>query len=169
MQITARTRTKDLVNVLNESNVRELLDKVQPVPLEKTLMDMTIAEFADLMADEEGYILNVILNEKRALRAFGRLKQYRTEMESISKFMKMYDAKRSADEERAAKGILFPNIVQRMLIDCVRFFHLHSFDDAGKIKVSEWLTVFQDDASQAAYHRNYSKIIENKGKMKKGK
>lgn len=168
MKLTKKTKTKDVLPLLNAKTLEQLLCEVPPVPLKKPLMNMTIAEFSEIFTDEDNYIASILLNEKRALVAFGKLRQYKKEMEDIGKFMKMYEAQRSTDEERASKGIIFPNTAQKMLLDCVRFFHLHSFTEAEKIKVSEWLMVFQDEASAAVYQRNYTKLMEAKGKQKKG-
>ncbi len=168
MKITKRTKTKDVLPLLTQDTLKELLEKVPAVPLDKPLITLTVGEFGEIVEDEEPYIVK-LLSHRKALKAFGRLKQYKQEMEAIAKFFKLYDVRRTADESNAAVGIKFPNLGQRMLIDCVKWFHLNSMEDAEKVKLSAWLTMWQDEAANALYQRNYSKILEQKHKSKNGK
>lgn len=168
MQITNKTLTKDILPLLTKELLEELLEKVPAVPLKKPLLSMTIGEFGAIVEDEETYIVK-LLSHRKALKAFGLLKQYRQEIDGISKFFKLYDYQKTQEEKAAAVGIRFPNLGQRMLIDVVKWFHLNSMQEAEKIKISEWLTIWQDEAANALYQRNYSKIIDQKHKAKNGK
>ena len=168
MKITKRTKTRDVLPLLTQDTLKELLEKVPAVPLDKPLITLTVGEFGEMVEDEETYI-GKLLKHRKALKAFGRLKQYKQEIEAISKFFKLYDIRRTADESNAAIGIKFPNLGQRMLIDCVKWFHLNSMEEAEKVKLSAWLTMWQDEAANALYQRNYSKILEQKHKVKNGK
>lgn len=166
MKITHKTKTADILPLLDDNNVKGFLSQIPAHPLEKSIMSMSILEFSEILADEEAFIKK-ILDHKRALVAFGRLRSYKEQIEDISKFMKLYDYKKSAEEEQAAKGIVFPDFSMRMLADCVKFFNLHSFDEAEKVKVSEWLAIFQFSASEALFQYRFSKIIEDKTKSNK--
>lgn len=168
MKITKRTKTRDVLPLLTQDTLKELLEKVPAVPLDKPLITLTVGEFGEMVEDEETYI-GKLLKHRKALKAFGKLKQYKQEIEAISKFFKLYDVRRTADESNAAVGIKFPNLGQRMLIDCVKWFHLNSMEEAEKVKLSAWLTMWQDEAANALYQRNYSKILEQKHKSKNGK
>lgn len=168
MKITKRTKTRDVLPLLTQDTLKELLEKVPAVPLDKPLITLTVGEFGEMVEDEETYI-GKLLKHHKALKAFGKLKQYKQEIEAISKFFKLYDVRRTADESNAAVGIKFPNLGQRMLIDCVKWFHLNSMEEAEKVKLSAWLTMWQDEAANALYQRNYSKILEQKHKSKNGK
>lgn len=168
MKITKRTKTRDVLPLLTQDTLKELLEKVPAVPLDKPLITLTVGEFGEMVEDEETYI-GKLLKHRKALKAFGRLKQYKQEIEAISKFFKLYDVRRTADESNAAVGIKFPNLGQRMLIDCVKWFHLNSMEEAEKVKLSAWLTMWQDEAANTLYQRNYSKILEQKHKSKNGK
>lgn len=168
MVINYRTLTKDILPLLTKELLEEILDKVPAVPLDKPLLSLTVGEFGEIIEDEETYIVK-LLKHRKALKAFGLLKQYRQEIEAISKFFKLYDVRKTADESNAAVGIKFPNFGQRMLIDCVKWFHLNKMEDAEKVKLSAWLTMWQDEAANALYQRNYSKIMEQKHKVKNGK
>lgn len=168
MKITKHTKTRDVLPLLTQDTLKELLEKVPAVPLDKPLITLTVGEFGEMVEDEETYI-GKLLKHRKALKAFGRLKQYKQEIEAISKFFKLYDVRKTADESNAAVGIKFPNLGQRMLIDCVKWFHLNSMEEAEKVKLSAWLTMWQDEAANALYQRNYSKILEQKHKSKNGK
>lgn len=169
MRITKWTKTRDLLALLPDKEAWEkVLEAVPPMSLRRPLLSMTVGEVAEIFDDTDTYMAE-LLSEKRALKAFGRLKQFNTEMDGISKFIKMYDTKKSQEEEQAARGIVFPNMSQRMLLDCVKFFRLHSMKEAEKVPFADWLTVFQDEASSAKYQRAYSKIIEQKHRLQSKK
>lgn len=168
MVINCKTLTKDILPLLTQDTLKELLEKVPAVPLDKPLLSLTVGEFGEIIEDEETYIVK-LLKHRKALKAFGLLRQYRQEIEAISKFFKLYDVRKTADESNAAVGIKFPNFGQRMLIDCVKWFHLNSMEEAEKVKVGDWLTLWQNEAANALYQRNYSKILEQKHKSKNGK
>ena len=167
MVINYKTLTKDILPLLTKELLEDLLKNIQPVPLKKALFKMSVGEFGELVEDEETYIAG-LLKQRKALKAFGMLKQYRNEMKVLEGFMKMYDYNRTQEERNAAVGIKFPNLSQRMLIDCVRWFHLRTTEEAEKITVSEWLLFWQDEASSALYQRNFQKLMEQKY-QKKGK
>lgn len=166
MKITKRTKTRDVLPLLTQDTLKELLEKVPAVPLDKPLITLTVGEFGEMVEDEETYIAK-LLKHRKALKAFGKLKQYKQEIEAISKFFKLYDVRRTADESNAAVGIKFPNLGQRMLIDCVKWFHLNSMEEAEKVKVGDWLTLWMDEAANMLYQRNYQKLLEQKHKAKK--
>jgi len=166
MKITKRTKTKDILPLLTQATLKELLEKVPAVPLKKPVLAMSIGEFGEIVEDEEIYIAK-LLKHRKALKAFGRLKQYKQEMEALAKFFKLYETKKSQEETAAAKGIIFPNLAQRMLIDCVGWFHLNNTEAAEKIKVSEWLTLWQDEAANMLYQRQYMNIMDAKNKAKR--
>ena len=169
MKITRRTKTRDILPLLTKERLDDLLQQVDEVPLRKPLLSMTIGEFGDIVEDEEGFLLSLVKRNRRALRFLGRLKSYRSEMDGLNKFIKRFDIEQSKEEKAAAKGVLFPNMSQRMLLTCCKFFGLGSFRKAEKCKVSEYLTIFQDEASSVVFQRKYNKIIEAKYKAKNKK
>lgn len=166
MKITKHTKTKDILPLLTQDTLKELLEKVPAVPLNKPLLSMTVGEFGEIIEDEETHIAK-LLKHRKALKAFGLLKQYKQEMEALAKFFKMYEIKRTQEEEAATKGVVFPNLAQRMLVDCVKHFHLNSMEEAEKVKVSEWLTMWQDEAANMLYQRQYMNIMDAKNKAKR--
>lgn len=166
MEITRKTLTKDILPLLTQATLKELLEKVPAVPLKKPVLAMSIGEFGEIVEDEEIYIAK-LLKHRKALKAFGLLKQYKQEIEAISKFFKLYEYHKTQEETAAAKGITFPNLGQRMIIDVVRWFGLHSTKEAEKITVGEWLTFWMDEAANALYQRNYQKLLEQKHNSKR--
>lgn len=166
IKITKRTKTKDILPLLNEDSFKRLLDAVPEHPLETSIFSMKIKQFAEILEDETEFI-SLLLNHKRILVAVGRVKQYKKEVEQFANFLKMYDYKQTNEEKRASHGIVYPSMAQRMLTDCVRFFNLKSFDEAEQKTVSEWLAVFQSDAANALYQRKLHEEFEKKMKKKK--
>ena len=166
MQITNKTLTRDILPLLTQDTLKELLEKVPAMPLKKPVLAMTVGEFGEIVEDEDAFVAK-LLKHRKALKAFGRLKQYKQEMEALSRFFKLYETKKSQEENNAAKGVVFPNLAQRMLIDCVRWFHLNSTEEAEKVKVSDWLTFWMDEAANMLYQRNYQKLLEQKNKAKR--
>ena len=166
IQITHKTKTKDILPLLNAENIERLLDAVPPFPLETSIFSMEIKRFADILEDEQSFIES-LLSEHKALKAFGRLKQYRSEINGFTSFLKQYDFKETSEEQQAKRGIQFPDMAMRMLTDVTRFFGLKSFDDAERMKVSDWLAVFQNDAASALYQRKLNDIYKRKSDVKK--
>lgn len=167
MRITKWTKTKDVLPLLNETNMQQLIDRIPPYPY-KSVLTMQISEFGELIEDEMSYITkNIFLKHRRFLKAFGMMKDLKSQMDSLGKFIEKFNKKQTPEEKQAARGILFPSFVQRMLLDVVKFFHLNSFEEAEKMKVCDWLLVFQAESSNNLYQFNYQKILEQKADLKK--
>lgn len=169
MLITKRTRVKDLLPLLTEKRMEYLLERIQEYPLEKSILSMTIGEFAEILMDEQAYILTLLNPRERAWKAFGQLKSFKRQMEEVSNFMKKYEIKQTEDEKRAAINIEFPDFIAKMLITATQFFNLHSFKEAEQVPLADYLVILQDQSSAVKYQRNYSKLIEQKSKQHHGK
>lgn len=166
MLITRRTKTKDILPFLNDSTIQQILDAVDEVPLDKPLLEMTIAEFAETM--EEDYVLS-FLKEKYVWKAFGKIKSLKRQTEEITKFLKMNEVKPSKDQESAAIGVVFPDFVQQMLLTVTEYFHLSSFDEAEKVKLSNYMLIQQKQSAEMKFKQNYDRIIEMRTKAKNGR
>ena len=170
MQITKRTRLKELLPLLVEKErVDTLLDQVEPYPLEKKVLSMTIGEFTEIVMDEESFLRKLMQPRERAFIALGRVKQYRTEMKQVMDYIKKFQIKQTADERQAAIGVDFPDLCARMLLTVTEFFHLKSFDEAEKVAIADWIMILRDQSTAIQYQRNYQRLMEMKNKAKRKK
>lgn len=165
MLINHRTKTKDILPLLTKERIDEIMEQVPEVDLPKPIIEMTIGEFGDLVTDEETFIVN-LFKEKRLLVALGKLKSYKRQMNEITSFLKMYDIKQTKEEKQAAIGVVFPDLLAKILITVTRFFGLKSFDEAENVKLSAYLMIFQDESASLLYQRNYNNIINAQMKQK---
>ena len=165
MRVDKRTKTKKILPFLTDELVNELLEKLPEVDLDKSIMNMTIEEFSTIIEDENAFI-DKLIKEKYLFTAFGKLKSFKRQMKEITNFIKMYEIKQSQDEKQAAIGIIFPDLVSRMLLTVTKYLSLHSLEEAKHIKVSEYLIIMQDEASSLMYQRNYSDILSKKADLK---
>lgn len=167
MRITKWTKTRDVLPLLTEKNIKSLVDAVPAYPY-KSVLTMRISEFGELVEDEASYITEHIFSkQRRFLKAFGMMKDLKNQMENLGKFLEKFSKKQTPEEKQAARGIMFPTFIQRMLLDLVKFFHLNSFEEAEKMKVCDWLLVFQAESSNNLYQYNYQKLLEQKADLKK--
>lgn len=166
MLITRKTKTKSVLPFLTDERVEQLLEAVEPQPLEKDLTDMTVGEFLDVL--EDGYAER-FLREKYVYMAFGKLKEFKNQMEGITKYLKMNEIKPNADQERAAIGVEFPDFGEQMLLTVTEYFGLKSFDEAEKVKMSNYMLIAKKQSSEAKFKYQYDKIMEQRMKQKYGK
>lgn len=162
MRITPRTKTKFLLPLLtDEERANKLLDAVTALPLDKPIVEMSIGEF--ITAIQPDYALQ-FLKEKRALKAFGHLKTYRDEMERVSKLMKSFETPKTSEQREAGVGIDFPTSEEQMLLDAVDAFHLHSFAEAEKVPLADFLLVKKSQSADIKYQHRYQRILERKNR-----
>lgn len=165
MKIDRHTKTKDILPLLTKERIEDLLGKVSPVPVKRTLWEMTIEEFSEVV--DGTWFEKIFVKEKRFLNAMGMYKTMYTDLENFGKYVESFKVKKTAEEKAAAEGIDFPDLPTRMCIDIVRFFSLHSFEEAEKHSVTDWLVIYQDEASSAIFQRRHSDIMAAKRKVKK--
>lgn len=170
MKITKRTKTRDVAPFLNKESIEELIEKVPEVDaFKKSIMDMTIEEFSDVIMNEDA-LVEGFLKEKYLFNAIGKLKSYKRQMESITKLFKLYEIKQTPEEKQAAVGIVFPDIISKMMLTASKLTSLTPLEAAKKMLVQEYLMIYQDEASSLMYQRAYSDIINKQMKLKeKGK
>lgn len=166
MKITHRTRVKDILPLLTEKRMERLLRDIPEYPLNKPILSMTIGEFAEILMDEQAYILTLLNPRERAWKAFGRLKSFKRQMEEISKIFEKMQVKHTAIEKQAMIGVDFVPFIGNLLLTAVRVFHLHSMKEAESIPLSDIIIVMQDNFSSLQYQRNYSRIMEDQYKSK---
>lgn len=166
MIITKRTKTKDLLPLLDEERFQKVLDAVDEYPLKKPLLSMTIGQFIEAL--EDGYAMQY-LNEKYVYKAFGKLKSFKNQMEAITRFFKLNEIETSADHKNASNGVTFLTFEESMLYKAAEFFHLKSFDEAENVKLSNYMLIWKKETSEMKFQHNYNKIIEMRNKAKNGK
>lgn len=166
MLINKRTKTKKILPYLDEKQVEDIINQIPEVALPTPILELSIGEFGALLDDEETYIKN-LLNEKYLFDALGKLKSFKRQMEELTNFLKLYEVKQTKEEKQAAVGVVFPDFAARMLLTVTKFFGLKSFDEAEKVKLSNYLLILQDEVSSMQYQRNYQNIINQQMKQKK--
>ena len=169
MELTTRTRVRDLIPLISKDRMEEFINSFPPYPLPKQLLSMNVGEFSNIVLDEESYIGTIAKPSERAYIAFGRLHQYGIEMKALADYLKTLQIKLSPDEKAASIGVDMPSFVERMLLDTVQFFHLNSMEQAEKIPLADYLVVLKDQVASAKYARNLNKIIEQRSKAKRHK
>lgn len=169
MVIKKNTRVKDIIPLIRPDRMEEFINSFPPQPLEKPILSMTVGEFSEIMLDEDSYITKMLNPKERAYIAFGRMHQYSIEMKALVDYLKTMQLKLSPEEQAASRNIDLPSFVERMLLDTVTFFHLHSMSEAEKIPLADYLVVLKDQVATTKYQRNYSKIIEQKSKTHRKK
>lgn len=166
MIITKRTRTTEVIPFLNKDTLEQLLSQIEPFPLKKTVLQMTLKEYFTCL---DGTYVATLLNEKRAYKAFGMLRQLRTEMDQIAKILKQNKIEESAEQKQARFGVSFPSSEECILIDVCKFFNLKSLEDAGNVGVAEWLMIYRYQSANNRFEYNYNRIMTSKAKLKNGK
>lgn len=160
MKITSDTKVAEVLPLLNEERFSLIVDAVEPYLLPKPLTAMTCAEFIEAL--DEKYAMRFLERSERVVVAFGRYKEFLKQMQDITTYLKQYEVEQDADEKAAAQGVKFPSMQERILLDCIRFYHLHSPDEAERLPVAAWLLCVKSEGTAAQYQRKLSKIRQNK-------
>lgn len=163
MLITTKTKTKSVLPLLTAERLAQLMEAIEPQPLEKDLTDMTVGEFLDCL--EEDYALR-FLEEKYLYKAIGKMKEFKRQMEAITKYLQINEVRPNAEQERAAVGVSFPDFGDNILLTVTEYFHLHSFDEAEQVKMSNYLLIHRKLSAEARFKYQYDKIIEQRMKQK---
>lgn len=158
IELTKWTKTKDVIPLLDVDTINGFLEKLPEVQLKKPILDFTLKEFGELLEDEEAYIRK-LFNTRRLFTALGRLKSYRRQMKEINAFLKLYEMPQTKEERAAAQGIIFPDMVTKMVLSVIKFFGYKSIWRAERVKLRTYLMIFQEEASGMMYQRKYNDII----------
>lgn len=134
-----------------------------------SIFDITIGELNALMMDPEKVFMKLLKPRRSALIAFGQVKYLKNQLKRFENFMEQISLPQSDEEKRAAYGINFPNTIGRLLLTAVQFFHLHSMDQAEKVKLGDIMLVLFDQTSSVKYQRSFNKIQEEKMNRSYGK
>lgn len=166
MQVTKKTRTREVLPLLNSKRMEEILKKVPAIPLKKHVVDFTVGEFIQAMTTE--WVVKQVKRRRKALDALGWLRSFRKEMAQIQKFIEKCQPPQDEDAKAAAVGVNFPTPQERMLLDCVKAFGLKRMDGkflrygATDVPLAEYLILVKDQAASAKYQYNLNKIQSKK-------
>lgn len=155
--ITDKTKTRTVVALLNDKNIEEFIDQVPEVELDTKITEMTIADFEDAIDDTQSYVSR-FLNEKYALIAFGKIKRFRTELESTLNYIKSLSIEGDDREKQASEGIQWPSMCMRMRLDLCESLHLHDLKDAEKKELWQWIAFEQRKSAVEQYNRRFSEL-----------
>lgn len=160
MKVTKRTKTALVLPLLTTDEEFDRVVKAMPrVELDTPVLSMTIGQFIE--ASDDKYI-EILLKEKRAYKALGRIRAWSEDLEGVYRFIQKMEIRPSATEKKASMGILFPSFQERMLIDCIDWFHLHSMSEAENVKLADYLVMLKGKSASDQYQRNYNDIISKK-------
>ena len=163
MIITRKTTTREVLNVLNGDQITQLIEALQPYPLEVPLLMMSVGDYLRITGGGEDAMAG-LLSEPLAYKAFGRIKQLRKEVEQLTKYLQRYEVVQEPEEVQAQQGVPFPTPAERVLTTCVKYYHLHSTAEAERLPLSDYVMAFKDMASDAIYQRKLAKIQARKAK-----
>lgn len=167
IDITTKTKTREILPFLTTNNIREVCKQVDAIPIDPSLPEMTLEEFDELISSPEKYVMKLARKHRRALRFLGACRDMFNQLEGFSKFVKSFEVQQTAEEKQAANGVPFPSFGNSMLTTVIEFYHLHSVEEAAKMKVKEWMLAFEHSASNAMYSRRYSDIARKNAKLKR--
>lgn len=161
MIVTKRTRTRAVLPLLTQERLESVLEQVPEVRLPKDVVEFTIGEFIESCSEE--YALR-FLRKRYALDALGMVKSFRRQMKEIADYMQRCELHQTSEERAASSGIAFPTFSERLLIDCMNYFHLNSMEQAENVKLAEYLLILKDRAASARFERAYAKQQEKRAR-----
>lgn len=167
IDITYKTKTREILPFLTTSNITEVCKQVEIVPIDPPLPEMTVEEFDQLLSSPENYMMKLAKKHRNALQFLGACRDMFDQLDGFTKFIKRFDVKQSQEEKQAANGVPFPSFGNYIISTLVKFYNLHSVDEAAKKKVKEFMLAFEVESSNAMFSRRYSDITAKKAKLKK--
>lgn len=167
IEITDKTRTRDILPFLTTSNITEVCKQVDVVPIDPPIPEMTVDDFNELLSSPENYMMKLAKKHRGALQFLGACRDMFDQLEGFTKFIKRFEVKQSAEEKQAANGVPFPSFGNYMVSTLVKFYNLHGVDEAANKRVKEFMLAFEVESSNAMFSRRYSEITAKKAKIKK--
>lgn len=167
IEITDKTRTRDILPFLTTSNITEVCKQVDVVPIDPPIPEMTVDDFNELLSSPENYMMKLAKKHRGALQFLGACRDMFDQLEGFTKFIKQFEVKQSAEEKQAANGVPFPSFGNYMVSTLVKFYNLHGVDEAANKRVKEFMLAFEVESSNAMFSRRYSEITAKKAKIKK--
>lgn len=130
---------------------------------------MTVGEYVEALDPEYA---ERVLECRRAFRAFGRLKQFRKEMEDVAKWLEAHAIPAEAADRAAMQGVDFPTAREAILLEVRDTFGLPRLDAAGwfanrlgvygaaDIPLAEYLLALKGKVAGAKYERNRQRQMQ---------
>lgn len=169
IDITYKTKTKEILPFLTTSNITDVCKQVPMVPLDTPLPEMTVEEFDELLSSPETYMMKLAKKHRNAINFLGACRDMFDQLDGFTKFIKRFEVNQSSEERQAASGVPFPSFGNYIVSTLVKFYNLHGVDEACKKKVKEFMLAFEVESSNAIYSKRYSEITAKNAKMKQKK
>ena len=158
MRIDNNTKLKDMSMFINFiDNADEI--KAAALKVYGDYSELTISEFIELSELRMEY-------EDITLYRYYWLLGFKDFVDSFLKAVDNMTVPQSVDERNAAAKCLPVTLAESMLIFTREYFGLHSFEDAGKITLGEYLMARKDAYNTQVFQRSYDNIIMKKSKVK---
>lgn len=164
MKITKETKYYEVKNILTEENFEEIKSKVSDEDLEAApnLTNIDVGTFLSLSMGDEKEVNEYLLQGKREneITVYDyavRTLKLKTEIEKIFALLNSFNTN-SEKEKQAAHGINFPSFVQSTLIFCMEKFRRKNFEEAGEVKLYEFIAMRKSEAAQAKFNKQYIEL-----------
>lgn len=128
------------------------------------MYDLTFAEFHACANGDFGGILGDLSNPT-VLQVYW-IKRLEEFTEEFANTLKRLEIKQTADEQRAAQGLLKTDWAEGILIFLQSFFSLKSFKEAEKITMGEIIIAKRSQYNGEVFRRNMTKIQMQKARRK---
>lgn len=184
MKITKHTPLNEVIYFMTAERWSEILDQVsdQDISLQgwQSIKSHTLGEFIELSNALEKKDLNFIIDKyftparkwyqqpkmPTLWEVAVRLKWLFKEFEGINKEFKEMHIKQDAEEIQACQGINFVSPYTSMISFAMHKFGLHSYDQAGQVKLYEYLSEKKIEVDGIKHQRALQKIYQQKHQQK---
>lgn len=169
MRLSSRTKTRDLIPLLTPERLEFLLGAVPAVPLPKPVIAFTVGEYVEALSPD---YWQKAMRPRRALKALGRLKQLRKEMQEVADFIEAHTLPMEPRDRAAMAGVDFPTAQESLLLEAREAFGLSRLDSTGRvarwfgsygaadIPLAEYLLSLKGKAAGAKFDRNRQRQAE---------
>lgn len=164
MKITKETKYVQVKNILTKEDFETIQNKVSDEDLKAApnLNGITIGVFLSLSLGDEkevnGYLFQGTSETEITIFEYAvRFKKLKTEIEKTFDLLSSYNVQ-TEKEQQAAQGVQFPSFVQATLIYCMEKFKRKSFEEAGEVKLFEFIAMKKNEAAQIKFQKNYYQL-----------
>jgi len=162
MKITKRTLYKDCYYFARKEHVDAVKKAVRPEDLEgyETLLALSLGQFLSLIKGNENLIKELFFSELDFTfwDFCKRLKWLDNEVLKITKIFDSLKVSSKPEEKKAAANVEFLPFHLEIRAFAIDRFHLKSFDEADKCRLSDVLVLKKREAANSKYERNLREI-----------